>query len=476
MVDEARFTAAEAAYEAGDWRAAAAGFLAAAQAGGEEAARAYCKAGNALTHMRRWSDAAAVYRHALADPEYANRGAVWANLGAALLETGEYGEALAAYDRAIEDPDYASWRALQGRAGALAGMGRNAEAAACYRESALSEGNADPGKALNNLGLQFMALDRPEDAIEAYKAALEQDGYGGRGRVEANLGIAYLRLGLNDRAAEAFAAAEAAGFELDGPFAQARAAAGEPPKPAAQAAVEAAQTEAAAVQVDASGEDVVEPAAAPGHGSAEEILLGGSAAAATVAASAASEGQPARNEEEGPVEGPQAVPAGDSRLDTDFFDRTDDDMKRLDVERRKAERAEPRSRRGLWSALAATVLIIALLAGLVTAALLTGFGFPSQKGVTSQLLDAYKSGKPVDQYWVAVPPADIDKEMARIPPTFKSFEIGTIKNTSLNTARMQVSVTIENGSPLDYTVSLDREGVGWRVSGIDNDWRSTSSP
>lgn len=462
MVDEARFSAAEAAYRSGDWRAAAQGFLAAAQAGGEGAARAYCKAGNALTKMRRWADAATVYRHALADPEYADRGAVWANLGAALLETGEYGEALDAYDRAMEDAEYAPWRALQGRAGALAGMGRSAEAAACYREAALTPGNTVPGKALNNLGLQFMALERPEDAVEAYKAAIDQSSYAGAGRAYANLGVAYLRLGLTDSAAEAFASATAQGFALEGPFAEARAAAGEPPAPAAE-------------QPEGPG---------PVHEGVEALVAMGSAAGMTGVAEPATvvvSEHDAQLAGEAPGEsaagaGPAAIPAGDSRLDTDFFDLTDDDMKRLDAERRAAEKAEPHSRRGLWSAVAATVLVIALVAGLVAAALLTGFGFPSQKSVTSDLLAAYKAGQPVDQFWVAVPPADIDKEMARIPPTFKSFELGDVKNTSLSTARLPLAVTIENGSPLDYTVSLEREGVGWRVSGIDNDWRSTSTP
>jgi hypothetical protein len=172
--------------------------------------------------------------------------------------------------------------------------------------------------------------------------------------------------------------------------------------------------------------------------------------------------------------GAGAAPPGDSRIDTDFFDLTDDDMKRIDRERRDEARTHPRNRRGLWSAVAATVLILALLAGLVAAALLTGFGWPTQTGVVNDMLAAYKAGKPVDQYWVAAAPADIDKEMARIPPTFQKAAVGTVKNTSLTAAAASVAVTIENGSPLDYVVSLQREGVGWRVAGIENDFRSTS--
>jgi Tfp pilus assembly protein PilF len=443
VVDQNRFDAAQRAYDAKDWRAAAQGFLAAAQQGGEGSAKAYCKAGNALTKMRRWADATTVYRHALADPEYAARGAVWANLGTALSESGEYGEALEAFDHALEDPAYATaWRAMQGRARALVGMGRHDEAAAAYRQAALDHANPDPGRALNNLGLQFMAMGRPEDAVEAYSAALDIDGYGGRGRAAANLGVAYLRLGMRDRAAEALALAEAEGFDLTGPFAQAKDAAG---------AIGAPPTDTIPTTVVATADPA--PESSDGHAA----------------------GHPDAESSSARSTAPESVVIGDEQLDTDFFDLTDDDMKRIDRERRRSEPAAPRSRRGLWSTVAATVLVLALAAGLVAAAVLTGFGWPGQTSVTSDLLTAYREGKSVEGYWVAVPAVGIDKEMAKIPPTFSGVNVGTVKNTSLNTATVQVAVTIENGSPLDYVVDLQREGVGWRVSGIENDWRSTDT-
>jgi hypothetical protein len=36
-----------------------------------------------------------------------------------------------------------------------------------------------------------------------------------------------------------------------------------------------------------------------------------------------------------------------------------------------------------------------------------------------------------------------------------------------------VTVNLEKGTPLHYRISLGREGVGWKVVGVDNDWGST---
>jgi hypothetical protein len=36
-----------------------------------------------------------------------------------------------------------------------------------------------------------------------------------------------------------------------------------------------------------------------------------------------------------------------------------------------------------------------------------------------------------------------------------------------------VTVQLEGGAPLQYEFTLAREGVGWKITGIENDWRST---
>jgi hypothetical protein len=36
-----------------------------------------------------------------------------------------------------------------------------------------------------------------------------------------------------------------------------------------------------------------------------------------------------------------------------------------------------------------------------------------------------------------------------------------------------ITVTPKAGAALHYTITLSREGVGWKVIGIDNDWRTS---
>ena len=81
-MDQARFDEAKNAYDSGDYRAAAKGFLAAAGRETEGAGAAYHMAGNSLMRLRRHSDAVTVYQHAVRDELYEKRGAVRANLAA----------------------------------------------------------------------------------------------------------------------------------------------------------------------------------------------------------------------------------------------------------------------------------------------------------------------------------------------------------------------------------------------------------
>src|SRR5664280_914057 len=119
-VDQSRFQEAQQAYDAGEFRTAAKGFLASASRGPEGNGAAYHMAGNALMRLRRYQDAVTVYGHALRDELYEKRGAVWANLGKAYVELGEYAEAVKAYESALEEQDYATqYKAYQGMAGAL---------------------------------------------------------------------------------------------------------------------------------------------------------------------------------------------------------------------------------------------------------------------------------------------------------------------------------------------------------------------
>jgi tetratricopeptide (TPR) repeat protein len=461
-VDDARFQEANQLYAAGDYRAAAKMFLAAAGRGTEGNGAAYHMAGNCLLRLRRHTDAVTVYGHALKDELYEKRGAVRANLGTALVAEGEYALAVEEYRAAVEEPDYPTrYKAFQGMAAALREMGKTEEAASAYRQAALDGDNPDPGKALNNLGLCFMALGRPGDAIEAYKAALGFETYAGRGKALANLGIAFSALGQDHEAVKAFEKAtqlhdhdlqpraleayERSRARLDGARPRREVVegwqTGELAPTATGPEIESQAPEASFADVmDEASED----AAAPGAVSA----------GAGTDSSATGE-----------------LFVDQVELDTAFFTRTDQEMREHDREARKAERVARREERTPWRTIATIVLAVVILVGVFAATYYSGLGFPTQHMTVAGLLDARAEGKSVDGYWVAVPAGDVEKEMAKLPP-MKEYSVGAIER-SPRTSRASVTITPQDGAPLDYQITLAREGVGWKITGVENDWRST---
>lgn len=437
-MDQARFEEGRQAYEAKDYRAAAKAFLEAAGRG-EGSGAAYHMAGNAFVRLRRFADAVTVYRHAIADDSYPKHSAVQCNLAAAKVALGEYADAVQAYEAALDDAEYeGQYRALQGKGGALFEMGKIEEAALAYRQAALDGDNPDPGKALNNLGLCFMRLERPTDAVEAYRAALGFDSYTGRGRALANLGMAYHIIGCHEDAIKAFEKAiQMHGYDL---------------APAAREAYVASQdalrTPAEREVVEGWSTGEMPPVVAETPGVPEEI--GGDPFSAARAAIQSAGGDAEDGDDVGA-----------------FFAMSDDEIR----DRARTARRLERSERGPWALIGTVVLVLVLVVGALVAAYLTGMGYPTQRMTVSGMLDARAEGRPVANYWVAVPTADIDKEMAKLPP-MKEYAINEV-DRSPRSSRVSITVTPDSGSPLDYEITLSREGVGWRVTGVENDWRST---
>lgn len=442
-MDDARFQEARQAYDAGDFRAAAKMFLAAAGSQPEGSGAAFHMAGNSLLRLRRHADAVTVYSQALRDELYDRRGAVRANLAAAHVALCEYPEAVESYSSALEEPDYTTrYKALQGMAGALLEMGKHTEAASAYRQAALDGDNPDPGKALNNLGLCFMSMKRPGDAVEAYKAALGFDTYEGRGKALANLGMAFYALGEFADAAKSFEkAVQLHGHDLS---------------PSARDAFErsraALDVSSARVVVDGWSTGEIPP------------VFDGPAAGAGAPSLAASAGASTGT----PFDDPSSTGelfADQPAMDTAFFTVTDEEMREQDRMARRAEREERREGRNPWTIAATVVLVLVVIAATIAAAYFSGLGFPTQTMTVKGMLEARAEGDPVEEFWVAVPTSDIDKEMGKIPG-LAEFEIESIDKAP-STSHAIVSITPENGTPMRYGITLAREGVGWKVTGIE---------
>jgi tetratricopeptide (TPR) repeat protein len=444
VVDEARFQEAQRALAAKDYRAAAEGFLAAADGpGGPGNGEALHLAGNALMKLRKYQNAVTVYQHALNDPTYDKVTSVLVNLATAEAALGEYADAVGFFNAALADEAYPKrYKVLQGRAGALYAMGRYDEAASDYI-AAVGPGNPDRGRAFNNLGLALAAAGKPAEAIEAHKAALATDGYEGKGKAAANLGLACAALGRHEEAVAAFeGATQAHGHKLN------------------DTALEAYEASKRALDL-APKREVVDGWRT---GEMPAVVAGPSS---TAADDEEADGESAVGEEPA-VE----IPVSAADADTGFFTRSDEEMKELDRKVRRQERAERRASTNPWARAAAVALLVIAVVGGSAGVFFAGYGFPTQRQIVSGMLAAYKSGRPVTDYWVAAPPSDVVKEMATIPPTFAGETVDSVERSAF-TSKVKVTVKLEKGAPLRYRISLSREGVGWKVVGIDNDWGAT---
>jgi tetratricopeptide (TPR) repeat protein len=454
-VDQTKFQEAQNAYDSGDLRAATKLFLASADRGVAGNGAAYHMAGNALMRLRRFPDAATVYGHALRDDTYERRGALFVNLGQARCAMGEYAQASESFESALAEPGYATpHKAWRGLADSLMERGKVEEAASAYRKAAIDPGNPDPGKALVNLGLCFMGLGRPADAAEAYRAALGVERYQGRGKALSNLGMAYVANGEYQEAVRAFEkATQLHAYVLPA---------------AAQQAYDTALTQVSPVKETIDGWETGEIADVEGIRAAADGWATGELAGLN---------DPTGFASDPPACVPDADAAardlgfGDAEAVTTFFARTETEMRDKDREERRVRRVAERTSawyaRRVGAAVLATVLVLGLLGG----AFWLGYGWPMQSNTVVGLLDAYKRGEETARYWVAVPGKDIDKEMAKVPP-IKEFQLSGVDQGPWRSS-VRVTITPEKGAPLHYKVTLAREGVGWKITGIDNDWRST---
>lgn len=440
-MDDRDLSAAEAAYESGDWETAAAGFLAAAE-GEEHAGAALHQAGNALMRLRRSEQAAAAYRRASEDDSYERHAAVMSNLGTALSAIGAHEDAIAAFDAALADERYATpYKAMLGRAASLYAMGRYEDAASQYRTAAWADGNPDPGKALNNLGLSFMAMGKPQEAVDAFKAALGLEGYGGKGKASVNLALAYEAIGFHEEAVRAFESArDTYGVDLSGSVLLAY-----------------QRSKDASVEDVPEDETASEALAAPIEPGSPETVEGWETADLSTAAFPAAAFE---------------LPDAEDEAAARFFNMTEDEMKQADRAARKAERKAKRTPKAIAVRIISTVLVVGVVVGGVLAGLYAGYGYPTQEQTVHGLIDSYRAGQPYTGYWVAVPPANISQEMRALPAKFASYTITGI-DRGARTSTAVVSVTLDAGTKLDYDVVLTREGVGWKVSAVKNRWSST---
>lgn len=392
----------------------------------------YHQIGNCLVKLNDPNEAIHAYSQAGIDSAYDALGSVNYNLGMVYASAKDYEDAVRYFQLAVENPKYATpYKAYMGMGNSLLKIGKSAEAGAAFRSAALDEANPDPTKALLNLGVCFMALNRPMDAIASYESALQFDmDANTRNRMFANMGQAYVAAGKMNKAVRAFESALADktyvfndAANVDYQRAVAAVAAGIPD-----------EEEQKAPEKDLSGLDV------SGDGVPYE-----SAQSAT----------PDTASQETSIM--QQVPQNSSNGSTgDFFTPSQDGFEDWGKKMRKKHR-----NRGLKAAIV-IILLIVLLAGGGLFAYTQGYGFPSKQEVVSQF---FSQPDQADVFASSVSETQRSRMRDMVVADSSATIVGETNNMSI--ADVYVQATAPEGGSVPYRVSLERDGIGWKITDVE---------
>lgn len=402
----------------------------------------YHQLGNCLTKLKSYYEAIEAYTKATTDTAYDAVGTVNCNLGMAYAALRDWGNAVKHFEIAVSDRNYATpYKAYVGMGNALLKQGKSAEAGVAFREAALDESNPDPTKALLNLGVCFMALNRPADAVASYESALQFDmSSETRNKMYASLGQAYVATGRMPEAVDAFeqALADKTYFLSDSASVDYQRAI------AAVSQGNTENTQALPALADMSGLDVLsDDHPAPSlTGEQDPYVVDEQAVSEDYyfADQYAKKGDPTNNEDY-------------------FFNATDQELEQWSDGVVKLER----KRRSVGLKILLAIIIVILLALGAGLFLYTqGFGFPTQETVATQLFENPKSES---LYVNGMPSSDID-DIASIIESGSSVKVDGVSK-SMNSSTAYVTATTPEGGDVTYEVSMVRDMIGWKVSGVD---------
>lgn len=431
-MNQQAYEAGKAAYQQGDWNGAVA-LLHQAIDATESNGAAEHMLGNAYMKLGRYAEAADAYGKALGDAAYGKVGALSCNRGRAFLAAGNPDEAIQSLNAAVADAGYTktykAYAAL-GEAYRLKNDVRNAGIA--FRNAAIDENNPDPSAALRKLGECFIELHRPVDAVEAYRTALDfATPMENQNAIYAELGMAYVAANRMSEAVDAFAHATADGtYRLPTDM---------------QIAYDSAKRAVASVQSNNPSETDALLAAA-GYGANADSFdpldpLG---------------------------ESGEFMPSPE---ETGFFSVSEQDLVQADKKERKVRRKHKHTGLKVFITLLVIVLVVAGVGGY---AYYRGYGWPTQDSVIESLFTSKTSGQDAASY---LAPSLSDAERTQIESILPTGATVTIDglDQSMTSSTARVSAKLSSGTEQSYTVTLVRDGIGWKVSAVELSYDSTSS-
>lgn len=427
-MDQQAFQSGRAAYMNGDYSTAAT-LLGAATNPGEVYAAADHMRGNALMKLGRYREAAEAYRLALRDRSYGKVGALNTNLGRALAASGDDVEAVQALNAALADPSYTNrYKTQMALAKVYEHEGQMREAGAAYRAAAIDENNPDPAVSLVALGRCFMELGRPIDAVEAYRTALDfSSSTGSQAAVYAQLGEAFVAASRMQEALDAFNHATADGtYSLN---------------PAQQASFTAAQNAVAALTGQKGGETDAMLAAAGYGGSGSLDPLGKSG---------------------------EFIPSPE---DTGFFSISEQDI--VEAEKKESKVRRKKKRTGV-KVLVCVIVVLVVAAAALGFAYWRGYGWPTQEDVVADLFYAKTDGTDTSAYIASSVSEEQRKAIEAILPSGATVTVDGV-DRSADSSTVSCTAALPEGGSQAYTVTLARDGIGWKVTDVQLAFDSSSN-
>ena len=153
-----------------------------------------------------------------------------------------------------------------------------------------------------------------------------------------------------------------------------------------------------------------------------------------------------------------------SAEDTSFFSLSEEDILAQDKKERKIRRKHRHTGLKVFITL---LILLALAVGGGVFAYTQGYGWPTQQSVIEGIFAAKTQGSNGSIKQFIASGVD-DKKIQDISDVLPSTGTPTITklDKSATTSTVTVSVTTSNGSSVEYTVGLVRDGIGWKVSDV----------
>ena len=419
-MDQQAFEAAKAAYQQGDWTRAVSA-LDGVKGPGEISGSVDHLRGNALMKLGMYADAAQAYGDALKDAAYGKVGALSCNKGRAELAAGQLDAAVASLSAATQDSTYPTpYKAYLALGNAQVKRGDVRSAGVAFRNAAIDESNPNPAAALSKLGKCFMDMSRPVDAVEAYRTALDfSTPAGSQNAVYSDLGKAYVAANRMPEAVDAFEHATADGSYRLGTQ--------------AEAAYHAAQKAVAALANRKPSEtDAFLQAAGYGLGGVDPLDPTGASGS--------------------------FMPSPE---DTGFFSVDEKELVRQDKKERRVQR---KKRHPFVKVLLIIVVLAIVIGGAGIFAYYRGYGWPTQQAVAEQLFKDATSGD-VSPDLAAGISSDAKAGIESTLPSGATVKVEGI-DQSMSSSKVLVSAMLAEGGSQTYTISMVRDGIGWKVSNV----------